>query len=336
MKHIQNGTSRFVRLALSGALFMGCLAGSAAHANITFQFNYTDPDGTGFRDHIYGPARQAALNTAASTFSSMFASHFSADGTIVLDASTNNQPGALAGAYSYSMNLGTPGFNLGEVVPTKLQAHNDLNGSNADGSVTVNFDMPWALDINSPPTSYSGQYDFYGTLYHEFTHALGFTGGGIAEDGTPLAGTKEAGSWNNFASHIVDRHDAKIIDPNTFALNQDRWDAAAGNSSAGIVGDGLFFDGPNAVAANGGYLVTLYTPSPWEPGSSVSHLDPSYGTLMTPAADTGLQPHDYSAVEIGILKDLGYVSAVPEPETYSMLLAGLAVCGWIARRQQQA
>jgi hypothetical protein len=99
--------------------------------------------------------------------------------------------------------------------------------------------------------------------------------------------------------------------------------------------EGLFFDGPNAVAANGGHLVTLYTPSEWNQGSSVSHLDPSIGEMMmTPFTGTGTRTHDYSAVEIGILTDLGYVPAVPEPETYSMMLAGLATCAWIVRRRK--
>lgn len=336
MKRIKNRTGEFARTALSGVFIIGFLAGPA-NAAITFQFNYTDPAGTGFYDPVYGANRQAALNTAANAFSNMFARHFRATGTIVLDADVNDIPGLLAGATSDLMDPGTSGFNLGEVVRTKLQTGVDLNGSDVDGRVSINFNVPWASDINSPPTPYSGQYDFYGTLYHEFTHTLGFSSGNISESGDPFVGTKESGSWNTFASYIVDRHDVKIINPTTFALNQASWDiSSTGDFYPGNDGEGLFFDGPNAIAANEGFLVTLYTPSPWENGSSVSHLDPYFGTLMTPTANTGLQPHDYSPIEIGILKDLGYVSAVPEPETYSMLLAGLAACSWITRRRQQA
>lgn len=336
MKRIKHRAEGLARTALKSAFFMGCLAGPA-HAAITFQFHYTDPAGTGFFDPVYGTNRQAALNTAATAFSDMFGSHFSATGTIVLDADVDDTPGILAGATSDLTNPGTPGFNLGEVVRTKLQTGVDLNGSRADGSLSINFNVPWDTDINSPPTPYSGQYDFYGTLFHEFTHTLGFSSGNISESGDPFRGTKEAGSWNSFASHLVDRRDVRIIDPTTFALNQASWDVSStGDFYPGNNEEGLFFDGPNAVAANNGSLVTLYTPSPWEHGSSVSHIAPYYGSMMTPSADTGLQPHDYSSIEIGILRDIGYVSAVPEPETYSMLLAGLAVCGWIARRRQQA
>ena len=324
MKHIQNCAGWFTRTVMSSAFFVGCLA-SPVHAAITFQFHYTDSAGTGFLDPVYGSARQAALNIAASAFSNMFGSHFSATGTIVLNADTTDKHGELAGAASYLMDPGAAGFNLGEVVRTKLQSGIDENGSAADGVVTINFNAPWALDINSPPAK--GKYDFYSTLDHEFTHIVGFTSGGITESGGPFFGTKEAGSWNTFASYLVDKNDARIIDPTTFALNQADWNASSTSD--------LFFDGANAEAANGGQPVKLYTPPLWDPGSSVSHLDPSYGTLMVPAVHTGSEPRDYSLIEIGILKDLGYVSAVPEPETYSMLLAGLAVCGWIARRRQQ-
>ena len=37
-----------------------------------------------------------------------------------------------------------------------------------------------------------------------------------------------------------------------------------------------------------------------------------------------------------MLRDLGYtaVAAVPEPETYAMMLAGLGLLGWAARRRK--
>ena len=190
MKHRkQNRAARLICIAWNGALLSGCLLTSAAHAAITFQFNYTDSAGMGFLDPTYGSSRQAALNTAASTFSSMFGSHFSTTGTIVLNAAGYDKPGVLAGARSDMRDPGSPGFNLIEVVRTKLQTGKDLNSDDADGEVSINFNQPWALDINSPPTWYSGQYDFYGTLYHEFTHALGFTRA-VSESGDPWGGQK--------------------------------------------------------------------------------------------------------------------------------------------------
>jgi hypothetical protein len=336
MKHIQNRTERLVRVAFNSLFFMGCLTGPSSHAAITFQFEYDDPVGTGFLDREYGAARQAALNTAATTFSSMFGSHFSNSGIITLKATASDDPYGATMASAGSLvgpGPGAPGFNLDEVIRTKLQKNGmDLNGKDADGVVNVNFGKLWNVDLNTPTSS--DQYDFYTTLYHEFTHALGFTST-IEESGASLFGKP---SWGSFDSFITDKHGNKIIDPVTFTLDQSAWNAGKVGDWGGGGSEGLFFDGSNAVAANGGYLVTLYTPSEWNEGSSVSHLDDRMPgieeTMMGPFTGTGPRIHDYSAVEVGILTDLGYVPAVPEPETYSMLLAGLVTCGWIARRRK--
>jgi hypothetical protein len=307
---------------------------SPADAALTFKFEYDDQAGTGFLDSVYGPARQAALNTAASTFSTMFGSHFSNSGTITLKATASDDAfsGTMAEAGSMAAPSATPGFNLQEVIRTKLQNGIDLNGDSADGVVKVNFGKPWNVDLSAPTSS--DEYDFHTTLYHEFTHTLGFTSI-IEEPGASLFGKP---SWGAFDSFITDKHGNKIIDPVTFALDQSAWDTAKVGDWAGGGSEGLFFDGPNAVAANGGFRVTLYTPSEWNDGSSVAHLDDRMpgmeGTMMGPSTGTGPRIHDYSAVEVGILTDLGYVPAVPEPETYSMMLAGLVTCAWIARRRK--
>jgi hypothetical protein len=58
--------------------------------------------------------------------------------------------------------------------------------------------------------------------------------------------------------------------------------------------------------------------------------------MMLSASGTGPYARDYSAVEVGMLADLGYAAVVPEPETYAMLLAGLGAVGWVARRRRKA
>ena len=57
--------------------------------------------------------------------------------------------------------------------------------------------------------------------------------------------------------------------------------------------------------------------------------------LMSYSTGTGPGVRDFSAVEIGILTDLGYSpTAVPEPETYAMMLLGIGVLGWVGRRRK--
>ncbi len=328
--------ARIVRATINSGLLVGCLAfGSAAQANIIFQFDYGSDNGAGFWDPTAGASRQAALSTVASEFSSMFGSHFSNSGTILLSASATNLPGGstLAAAGSSSVGYGVAGFTVADVVKTKLQGGSDLNGVAADGTIEVNFGKPWQLDLSMPVSN--TQYDFYSTMYHELTHAIGFSSN-IDQNGNPLFGTKTAGEWGAFDRFLVDKDGNKVVNPD-FSLNQGVWDAASvgGTSPAA----GMFFNGAYAVAANGGAAVGLYTPTMWDEGSSVSHLDtdnPAFtNMMMAHASSTGLGARDYSAIEAGMMRDLGYtVTAVPEPEIYAMMFAGLGMVGWFARRRK--
>ncbi len=115
----------------------------------------------------------------------------------------------------------------------------------------------------------------------------------------------------------------------------DFWDeeSVGGESQNGF---GLFFDGANAVAANGGNPVGLFTPNPYEEGSSVSHIDddnPAFmGLLMLAATEEGPAARMYSPIEVGILTDLGY-DVIPEPSTGVLL--GLGLLGLAARGRRR-
>jgi hypothetical protein len=100
---------------------------------------------------------------------------------------------------------------------------------------------------------------------------------------------------------------------------------------------GLYFGGRHAVAAYGG-LVPIYTPAEFEPGSSLHHLDDLTFTgdkqkIMNAATDTGLGVRVFSAVEIGILKDLGYNIVMPQSPPYSMALLGFV---FLARKRSKS
>lgn len=329
---------------MTGGLVAGLLVcGSAAQAALTFTFDYGTDTGTGFWDATDGATRRAAMDTASTAFADMFGSHFSNSATIVLEATATNDPNSsnLASAGSNAFGGNGIGFTVDEIVRTKALGLGDSNGAAADGSVNVNFGQPWHFDLATEapggPDDAGGKYDFYSTIFHEFTHALGFASS-IDQDGTPFfGGTKSAGEWVAFDQFLVDKDGNKVVNAD-FSLNQAVWDAASvGGASPD---NGMFFNGSFAMAANGGLPVGLYTPVVWEGGSSVSHTDDEnpaiYGTMMTAQGPTGPWPRDYSAIEVAMLRDLGYtaVAAVPEPETYAMMLAGLGLLGWAARRRK--
>jgi hypothetical protein len=325
----------------TAGLLTGLSFAPAAQASISFQFNFLDGAGTGFNDSATGASRQNALNSAASLFSSMFGSYFSDSGTIVLDATASNDPlsGNLASAGSWlSLAGGAPaGFNLQAVISTKLQTGIDLNGVDADGVVNFNFGQNWQLDANAPVSS--SQYDFYGVAFHEFTHALGFASL-IQQNGRDLFGNSTAGHWGTYDQFLVDQSGNAVVNASTFDINSSVWNTASigGTSPAA----GMFFNGANAVAANSGQLVGLYSPTTWIDGSSISHLDtdnPDYsGMMMLHAVGTGSAARDYSAIEVGMMLDLGYsaVAVVPEPASLPMMFAGLGVIGYLSRRRTAA
>lgn len=333
----QNRMTQIARSVVNSGLLLSCLAfGTAAQASINFTFDYGVNDGAvgGFWEGSgFGLARQSAMADASNAFATMFGSHFSNTATIVLAATATNLPlsNNLASAGSAGFTTGVAGFTVGEVVRIKALTGVDENGSAADGSVNVNFGQPWNLGAGATPTT---QYDFYSTIFHEFTHALGFSSS-IAQNGSALAPNQ----WSPYDKFLVDKNGNQVVNSTTFALNQSVWDAASVGGASPA--NGMFFNGSFAMAANGGQAVGLYTPTTWEGGSSVSHTDDQnpaiYGTMMTAQGPTGPWPRDYSAIEVGMMRDLGYtVTAVPEPETYAMLLAGLALISSIARRRRNA
>ena len=177
-----------------------------------------------------------------------------------------------------------------------------------DGNVNVNFFQDWGYfgEVGAE------QFNYETTIMHEMLHAYGFlsTVGPAGKNG----GANEA--WSLFDKFITDSEGTPAIDSTTYA-----WKADFNPNLTGGDG-GLYFYGTNEALAFNGQPVPLYTPTKWAQGSSVTHLDdeyfnnktdpndPRYVQLMNANDIPGPAGPDYlSSIEIGILKDLGYVMA---------------------------
>jgi VCBS repeat-containing protein len=283
--------------------------------NLTFRFNY------GSGSQYWTPEAKESLQSAAEELASYFV--VSTPVIIVFDVTAENSPGsgALASAGS-DLTSSRAGF-YDTVVQNKILTGVDSNGSAADGEIDVNFGIPWAYgDLVD-----GSQYDFTSTTMHEILHTMGFLSY-LEEPGSRWNATET--NWATFDSFIVTDAEVNVIGDNY------RWDTSYDRNLTGRNG-GLYFGGPNAVAAYGD-LVPLFTPRPYEPGSSMSHLDDDtfvgvQSQMMNAYAPEGLGVRVLSAVELGILEDLGY-TVVPVPGTASaMLFIGFV---FLRRRKREA
>jgi hypothetical protein len=258
---------------------------------ITFTFNYTTPED-------WTAERQAALTSSANALVPYFL--VNAPVTLTYDVNTESDAeSTLLASAGSSMVGSTPGF-WRTVVQNKLISGIDANGSQADGQINWNWAQSWGLGDSVS----ASEFDFKSTLMHELLHSFGWLAS-VDEDAPGIAGPR---AWQLMDSFIVDVNGAKAVRPD-YAFNA----ALTSNLTGG--GGGLFLGGANAVAAYGG-LVPIFTPNPVEPGSTTSHLDDVTFTglnqmMMNAKTDTGLGVRVLSAVELAVLKDLGY-TMVPQ------------------------
>jgi hypothetical protein len=261
-------------------------------------------------DFIYGTGSQYWSSTARDALEAAalaLSSYIAVDSPVTLtyDVSGEYSPFNSTLAWASSSLSGSPNGFFDTVVQQKVLSGVDANGQTADGRINFNFGPSWGLGSSVG----SGQYDFQSTAIHELAHTFGLI------SFVDSAGSNTLRDWTLFDSFIVDSNNVNVIG------NDFRWNTAYNPNLTGANG-GLYFGGPNAVAAYGG-LVPLYTPNPWKSGSSVSHLNNSSFNgantpLLSPVVKLGLGVRALSPIELGMLQDLGYTLASPQ-QTYALL-----------------
>lgn len=251
---------------------------------VAFNFTFT---GTGWTTQT----QSAIQSTAAS-----LASYLVVNNPVTLNYTVNgiddSGSGTLASAWT-NFTSGSSGFYQ-TVSQSKILTGVDSNGASADAQLSWNFAYRWGTDSVT-----FRQYDMKAVALHEMLHALGFLTGVESSPNT---------NYTVFDSFLTTATGADPIGANYV------WDPADLTNLTGGNG-GLYFAGPNAVAAYGG-LVPLYTPGSWESGSSISHVDDLAGYVMNPASNTGPGTRVIDAVELAMLKDLGY-TVNSQPSVYA-------------------
>ena len=183
-------------------------------------------------------------------------------------------------------------------------------GTEFDVVININCafaDWYFGQDSNPP----ANMIDFVTVVLHEIGHGIGFIGSMLADEDVEVAnwGFETSGGDNDpiiYDRFAKDGENISLINENVYANpSSSLYDALVGEF------DGIFFDGLDANIVNLGAPVKLYSPFPWQGGSSYSHLDQdTFGdtdnALMRPALDRQFSIHSPGPVMCGMLSDMGW------------------------------
>ncbi len=296
-----------------------------ADAIVTFAFDFADPAGTGFNDPAH-PEYKAGLIDAGQTMGAFFAH----TATVTMRVTSMNDPNSSTLASAGSEVIDPAGGSAG-FFPTVAQAKvisngaTDLNGAAADGEVNVNLGASYEYNPNVPIAA--DRLDFKSTIIHELTHAFGFS-----SNFSQNPDTTNPGFYSIFDSFLTTASGAPLISPTTFIFKAGKVSTLTGgnNDLQTTPGPGgEFFNGQNARAAFGA-PVPIFSPNPYQEGSSGSHVDDNTTAtkpfLMAAATESGPKmmgltgERAYSATENGMMTDLGFTLAA----SHASLFAGEA------------
>lgn len=167
----------------------------------------------------------------------------------------------------------------------------DINKQMAD--IRLEFNTKYSFYYGTNGICPSGQIDYASVLLHEICHGLGFFPS--IDSTTGLYGSSASTPW--------------IFDTFLYYNGARLTASTSATRVAALTSGALYWDGANAVAANGGNRIKLYAPSTYQSGSSVSHWDESvtFSTFMKYAYHGPV--HTFNTRKMGLMKDLGWTLA---------------------------
>lgn len=235
---------------------------------------------------------QAALDTWAANFKSSVEITVSA--TWGRSANNDVLGSARPGRYFAGFN-GAPDSTLW--YPSALAnalANKDLDRDNPEIIIQVNSAANWNQRGDDKPRS--TEYDLESVILHEVAHGLGFLSADVYDK---FFGYGSIDQPTPFDAYIQTTDGRRLADMPTPSLELGK-----------TLTTPLFWIGDNGKRANGGEKIKMYTPSTYEPGSSVSHLDEAtysksaFDSVMTPNLDAGEVFHQPGPLLLAMMEDL--------------------------------
>ena len=194
----------------------------------------------------------------------------------------------------------------------------DLDPNSPEIEISITSNAPWyyGTDGNCPARSF----DLVSVILHEMGHGLGFVSGNYYDAFSGFGRVDQPTPFDAYAQLPDGRRLADLPSPSL--------EAGKAMTSA------LVWSGENAVKANNGIKPKLYTPSTYEPGSSISHLDEATfsqsgeNAVMTPNLDSGEVFHLPGALVLAMFEDMrqkppaGVAAGTPQPPQNVKALIG--------------
>lgn len=194
-----------------------------------------------------------------------------------------------------------PGVEYSAPLAEKI-AGRSLNGPNADLSCSFNNTTNWYFDTDNPEGISNNEFDFATVVLHELGHGIGFLSRHTFADATTGLGVL----------HGPDNVDTDIFsllleeeDGTNLFLNYETPSREIGSA---LLGNNLFFRSHTVPQSP---PPQIFAPSPWNQGSSLSHLDEvthaGANALMTPSVGRAEVIHD-PGLSLTMLYDMGWRS----------------------------
>ena len=188
-------------------------------------------------------------------------------------------------------------------------AGKDLDPNNPELEITITSDAPWyyGVDGKCPPKSF----DLVSVILHEMGHGLGFISGNYYDQYSGYGRIDLPTPFDAYAQLPDGRRLADMPSPSI--------------ETGKALTSPLYWSGENGIKANNGVKPPLYTPSIYEPGSSVSHLDErtfsqaGANRVMTPNLDSGEVFHLPGSLLLAMFDDMrlkppaGVAYGTPQP-----------------------